>query len=216
MPGLWDHPLGRHRPVRRGSSSPPTWPAASWSGHTGECLVPVSERPCAVGQRGHLPARRLHDSGCWYRPESWCAPSGVPPPHRPGTYPVPARTLVVGPAMRLRSVSGCFPMRALLPLRIPVFSRVPLIQCRSWWFGWAAFALISRGADRLVVQGDPGSCGWVQISWAEQRQNRAPRRREGMLRSWGQRRPASRTLPRQGRPPPAAPDKRAPPGRSPC
>jgi hypothetical protein len=37
----------------------------------------------------------------------------------------------------------------------------------------AAFALISRGADRLVVQGDPGSCGWVQISWAEQRQNRA-------------------------------------------
>jgi hypothetical protein len=75
--------------------------------------------------------------------------------------------------MRLRSVSGCFPMRALLPADSG-FQPGALIQCRSWWFGWAAFALISRGADRLVVQGDPGSCGWVQISWAEQRQNRAP------------------------------------------
>ena len=54
------------------------------------------------------------------------------------------------------------------------------IRRRSWWFGWAAFALISRGADRLVVQGDPGSCGSVQISWAEQRTIAPARRREGM------------------------------------
>ena len=38
------------------------------------------------------------------------------------------------------------------------------------------------------------------------------KRGPGTPRSQGQRRSASRTLPRQGRPPPAAPDKRAPPG----
>jgi hypothetical protein len=61
-----------------------------------------------------------------------------------------------------------------------------------------------------VIHGDTGSCGSVQISWVEQRQNRASTSSRH-ARSWGQRRSASRTLPRQDGPPPAAPDKRAPP-----
>ena len=36
-----------------------------------------------------------------------------------------------------------------------------------------AAALVGKGLDGLVIQGGSGSCGSVQISWAEQRQNRA-------------------------------------------
>ena len=34
-----------------------------------------------------------------------------------------------------------------------------------------AFALVSKGLGGLIVQSDTGSCGSVQISWAERRQN---------------------------------------------
>jgi hypothetical protein len=64
--------------------------------------------------------------------------------------------------------------------------------------------------------GDTGPCGSVQISWAEHWQNRA---RRGGPRHTPAR--GGSGAPLRGpwlarRPPPAAPDKRAPPGRSPC
>jgi hypothetical protein len=68
-----------------------------------------------------------------------------------------------------------------------------------------------QGSRQLAIQGGSGSCGSVQISWAELRQNRARPTCRRHARSWGQRRSASRGLAWQGRPPPAAPDKRAPP-----
>jgi hypothetical protein len=65
---------------------------------------------------------------------------------------------------------------------------------------------------RLLVQ---GWCRLIRLG-ADQlgrttAESRPRRYRDGHARPWGQRRSASRTLPRRGRPPPAAPDKRAPP-----
>ena len=56
---------------------------------------------------------------------------------------------------------------------IAVFSRVQRIQISPTPFVWAAFTLVSRGMGGVVVHGDTGSCGLVQISWAVRRQNRA-------------------------------------------
>jgi hypothetical protein len=64
---------------------------------------------------------------------------------------------------------------------------------RPPWFAWAAFALVSRHLDGLVIQGGSGSCGSMQIRWAEQRHNRVRADVDKACRSWGQRRSASRT-----------------------
>jgi hypothetical protein len=60
---------------------------------------------------------------------------------------------------------------------LAVFSRARLVRRRPARFACVAFALVGTGADRLIVQGDTGSCGSMQISRAEPWQNRTPRPR---------------------------------------
>jgi hypothetical protein len=59
------------------------------------------------------------------------------------------------------------------------------------------------------MQGNPGSCGSVQISWAEHRQNRAHADVDEGHPLVGAAALRLADLARQGRPPPTAPDKRA-------
>jgi hypothetical protein len=46
---------------------------------------------------------------------------------------------------------------------LAVFSRVRLIRVRPARYARVAFALVSRGPGGLIIQGDAGSCGFVQI-----------------------------------------------------
>jgi hypothetical protein len=95
---------------------------------------------------------------------------------------------------------------------LAVFSRVRLVRLCPARFACVALALVSTGTDRPVVQGDTGSCGSMQISRAEHWQNRAHAHVDsGTLPLAGAAALRVADLAWQGRPPPAAPDKRAPP-----
>jgi hypothetical protein len=51
--------------------------------------------------------------------------------------------------------------------------RVRLVQLGPAWFALAVFALVSRDSGTLIIRGGTSSCGRVQMSGAEGRQNRA-------------------------------------------
>lgn len=69
--------------------------------------------------------------------------------------------------------------------RLPVFSRVRRIQFRSVRSVRVVTALVSKGLGRPVIQDRSRSCNSVQISWAEQWQNRARADLDEAARSWG-------------------------------